>query len=52
LKKPQALLLQELGDVKKNKIGWGMDRQLDRQIEISRQIQKMNFKGVKLDEVL
>ena len=52
LKKPQALLLQELGDLKKNKIGWGMDRQLDRQIEISRQIQKMNFRGVKLDEVL
>ncbi|MEH2160716.1 MAG: hypothetical protein V7K38_06630 [Nostoc sp.] len=52
LKKPQALLLQEIGSLKKNKLGWGVDRKIERQIEISQLIQKMNFRGVKQDEAL
>ncbi|XWK89872.1 MAG: hypothetical protein U7127_07325 [Phormidium sp.] len=52
LKKPQSLLLQELGSLKKNKLGWGVDRNIERQIEISQLIQKMNFRGVKQDEAL
>jgi hypothetical protein len=52
LKRSQALLLQEIGSLKKNKLGWGVDRNIERQIEISQLIQKMNFRGVRQDEAL